>query len=242
MDIARAVEVSCSSDGMNSIVDHAIDHHLFYMHRARQIMIRRLLPPADRILDLGGANSPLYCMGYTHAFSHLVMVDLPPDERHEYYRDVQVESPSGSVLIHYGDMTELDAFESESFDLVWSGQSIEHVPVEAARRMCAEAMRVLRPGGRFCLDTPNRTLTYIHTRDWHGGFIHPDHKYEYRAPELRELVEQAGFEVLSEVGICEMPETVRTNNFHYSDFVLGNVLTDRVDEAYLLYLDCRKPG
>lgn len=242
MDLAKAVEMTCSSDGMEQIVAHAIDHHLFYLHRARQIMIRRLLPAAESILDLGGANAPLYNLGYQHPFQNMVMVDLPPDERHELYKDVQVSSPSGSVRIHYGDMTRLDHFESASFDLVWSGQSIEHVPMDAAIRMCAAAFRLLRPGGHFCLDTPNRAITYIHTRDWHGGFIHPDHKYEYRSNELRQLVANAGFDIAAEVGVCEMPETVRTQNFHYSDFVLGNPITDNVEDAYVLYLDCVKPG
>src|SRR5437762_12946329 len=84
-------------------------------------------------------------------------------------------------------MTQLDAFADESFDLVWSGQSIEHVEIDAAEKMCREAFCVLQPGGYFCLDTPNRGITSIHTHDVGGGFIHPEHKDGYRVHELRAL-------------------------------------------------------
>lgn len=241
MELDAAVALTCSANGLGEIVDNAATHHLQFLHRARLIAIRRLLPPATRILDLGGANAPLYRMGYEHEFQHLWMVDLPEDERHVDWQDVAVDAPRGDVRIRYGDMTDLSSFQDESFDFVWSGQSIEHVPQDGAARMVAEAFRVLEPGGRFCLDTPNRAVTRIHTSDWHGGFIHPDHHHEYFATELRQLLTQAGFEVVLERGICEMPQTVATQRFHYSDFVLGNPVTEAIENAYVLYFECRKP-
>jgi predicted SAM-dependent methyltransferase len=42
-----------------------------------------------------------------------------------------------------------------SFSLVFSEHMIEHVPVAGARRMLAECHRVLRPGGRIRLATPD---------------------------------------------------------------------------------------
>jgi len=241
MEMNHAIEMTCSSNGLSDIVDHAIDHHLFFLHRARLIAIRRLLPPAKRILDLGGANAPLYRMGYQHEFDELVMVDLPPDARHEDYRDVEVTAPYGHVIIHYGDMTSLNDFADGSFDMVWSGQSIEHVPLENAKRMCHEAFRVLAPGGHFCLDTPNRAVTRIHTANWHGGFIHPEHHHEFEAKELRDILKSAGFRIAAEYGICEMPETVASGSFHYSDFVLGNPVSEHIEQSYVLFYHCVKP-
>jgi SAM-dependent methyltransferase len=237
MSVAAAVELMCSGSGLDLLVKQAMDYHLYFIHRSRLVAIRRLLPAASRILDLGGANSPLYHMGYGHAFSQMVMIDLPPEQRHSDWARVDVPSVEGDVNIFYGDMTDLSAFESGSFDMVWSGQSIEHVPVEAARRMVHEAHRVLAPGGHLCLDTPNRALTRIHTQDWHGGYIHPEHHYEYQTHELRALLQDAGFEVVVEKGICQMPETVATGRFHYSDFILGNPISDSADDAYILYFD-----
>lgn len=132
-----------------------------------------MLPAGDSILDLGGANCPLYKMSYPHNFRKLTLIDLPP-ERREFYKEIVVDTQdaNGDIFIKYMDMTELDDFPDESVDFVWSGQSIEHVSPEAGRRMCESAFRVLKKGGAFCLDTPNRLLTEIHTRDIGGGF-HP---------------------------------------------------------------------
>jgi SAM-dependent methyltransferase len=244
LDLATAVTMTCSSHGLEMILQQAIDHHLQFLHRSRQVAVRRMLPRADVILDLGGAHSPLYRMGYPHSFKQLMLVDLPPDERYRDYAHAVVDAPpgAGEVKLHWGDMTRLDQIESDTIDLVWSGQSIEHVDVEAARRMCQAAFRVLRPGGWFCLDTPNRHLTEIHTRDWHGGFINEDHKHEYRLSELRGMLLASGFLIEQEFGICEMPNSYATGTFDYTDFVLGNPVTSNVESAYCLYFGCRKPN
>jgi SAM-dependent methyltransferase len=238
-----ALRLVCSSEFVARLADRAVDAHLFLIHRARDVMIRRLLPGADAILDLGGINAPLFHMGYGHPFKRMTIVDLPPDDRHAMYRDIPFHGGGGGqVSVHYCDMTSLTAFADASFDLVWSGQSIEHVDRAAGARMCREALRVLKPGGHFCLDTPNRAVTRIHTRDVGGGFIHPEHKHEYEAGELRTLLTGTGFEVVLERGVCEMPRTRETGTFHYDDFVLGNVITPDPRDGYILYFQCRKPG
>lgn len=238
--LTAVLELLLSAEVTDRLLSNAIDYHHLFVHRARQWMVRTLLPQADRIIDLGGANAPLYRFGYPHPFERLVMVDLPPDDRHAMYRDVMQGDAQG-VSIHYGDMTRLDAFPDASFDLAWSGESIEHVSREDAIRMIAEAYRVLAPGGWFCLDTPNRGLTEIHTRGFGDGFIHPDHRHEFGAAELRGLLEAAGFVIEAEHGICAMPQTRATGTFHYADFILGNPITDRIEDGYLLFFRCRKP-
>ena len=242
-DLELSLQVVMSPEFLRRLTNRALEAHLHLIHRARQIMVRRLLPPGDAVIDLGGANAPLYTFGWAHKFKRMVMVDLPPDARHEMYRDIVVKSPGdcGEVIIHYGDMTRLEKFADASFDLVWSGQSIEHVDLDSGKRMVREARRVLHPGGHFCLDTPNRRVTKIHTRPLHGGFIHPEHQHEYHAAELRELLVESGFEIADERGVCEMPRTLATGHFDYEDFVLGNVLTDDPQDGYILYFDCRKP-
>ena len=237
-----AMELICSVEFTDKLLARVIDAHLALIHRARQLMVRRLLPPAASIIDLGGINAPLFKLGYPHAFERMVIVDLPPDDRHELYRDIRLDAPSDAdVYLRYCDMTRLDPFANESFDLVWSGQSIEHVDAEAGARMCAEAYRVLRPGGLFCLDTPNRGFTSIHTRDVGGGFIHPEHKHEYHVAELRDLLSRTGFDVAQERGICEMPKTRSSGRFNYEDFVLGSPIVDDPEAAYIMYFAACKP-
>jgi SAM-dependent methyltransferase len=89
-------------------------------------------------------------------------------------------------------------FRSETVDVVTAFEFIEHVPLSAARLVLADAHRALRPGGRLILTTPNRRS--LHNRVW-GHRLNPKHCYEVSLPELRELVESTGFEVLALTGV-----------------------------------------
>lgn len=225
----------------------ARSRHLTLVNAARKKMIASLLPPAQVILDLGGAHCPLNLMGYSHDFKRLYLIDLPQDIRHEAFKDDPVGSLASSasksrVIVRYGDMTVLDDFSSESINLVWSGQSIEHVSRDRARIMCKSVFRVLKPGGFFCLDTPNRLLTRIHTRESGQRYIHPDHRIEYYPYELAQLLEGCGFQIDLALGICEMPNTCATGHFHYEDFIYGSQITESIDRGYIQFLRCIKPN
>ncbi|MCW3041094.1 MAG: Methyltransferase type 11, partial [Solirubrobacterales bacterium] len=78
------------------------------------------------------------------------------------YRHVGVDlsAPALAVAAEHGvegvraDVTQLP-FADASFDVVVAGEILEHVT--DLPRTVAEALRVLRPGGRFVCDTINRT-------------------------------------------------------------------------------------
>lgn len=70
-------------------------------------------------------------------------------------------------------------FADESFDYVISFQVIEHIKKDS--EFVAEVARVLRAGGRFIVTTPNAPMSL--TRN-------PWHIREYRAEELKALLEQ----------------------------------------------------
>ena len=71
-------------------------------------------------------------------------------------------------------------FGDESFDFVITFQVIEHIDDDAA--FVREIARVLRPGGRLILTTPNAPMSL--TRN-------PWHVREYRIDELRRLLSEA---------------------------------------------------
>jgi hypothetical protein len=134
---------------------HGLPTHPPYqdaMHEARALLVREHLPPADTIVDLGGASSSyeggaLLEMGYRHRPREITIVDLPPDGRFghgEQERRASLTTRSGvKVRWLYGSMTDLSAIPSAGTDMVWSGQSIEHVSEAEADLVCAEAYRVL---------------------------------------------------------------------------------------------------
>ena len=219
-------------------------NHLHYIHMARCRLVRTLLPAAATICDLGGANSPLHLMGYPHRFERMVMVDLPAEERHEIYGRFEPRpyGGPGTVEVLYANMVHLDALPSNSFDLVWSGQSIEHVDEEDGRQMCAEAFRILKPGGSFCLDTPNGLISSVHAATSGLKLIHPEHKIEYQPAHLERVLRQAGFTITDRRGICRMAQTAGVGVFSYEDFRDGEPISDDLEDSYIQYYACRKPA
>jgi SAM-dependent methyltransferase len=229
------------SSTLETIRRRAYAVHLHLIHHARLRLVQEYLPSASIILDLGGANAPLYRMGYPHPFTRLTLLDLPPEERHADWKEAVVEKlpNNAEVVLRYCDMTSLVEFDAETVDLVWAGQSIEHVTLEQGIRMCEQSYRVLRKGGSFCLDTPNRRLTEIHTKDIGGGFIHPDHKLEFYPSDLRRILLDSGFSIECEKGICHMPMSA-LGSFHYEDFILGDEISDDIEGSYIQYFHARK--
>jgi len=216
--------------------------HLHLIHRARLQLIANYLPRADVIVDLGGAGSPLYQLGYPYPFRKMTIVDLPPDERDIQYKEIvippDVPDAGGVIALRYGSMIDLSDFDDDTVDLVWSGQSIEHISRDDGVRMCRNVFRILRKGGSFCLDTPNRYLTEIHTRPSGGGFINPDHKFEYYTDDLRNLLKQSGFKIKRRLGLCHMPYS--KENLTYADFIFGNSISEDIENSYIQYYHCQK--
>ena len=216
------------------------------LHSSRCTFVRSL-PSARHILDLGGtdlaaAEGAMVTMGYPYRFESLTIVDLPPDERHEIYQAEsnaqRVDSWLGPVFYRYHSMTDLSGYADESVDLVYSGQSIEHVAPEEGRKVVEQVYRVLEPGGHFALDTPNGRVTRIQQAE----FIDPDHKVEYTLDELLDLVRGAGFEVAECKGTNLASQTVATGKFD-ADEVAGNSgLFARAEDCYLLCVVARKPA
>ena len=220
-----------------------LQNHGHFIHSARVTAIRNFLPAAAIILDLGGANAPLYEMGYSHQFEKLTLIDLPAENRHALYTEIIVRpfSEGGEVVVQYSDMTNLAGFEDGSVDLVWSGQSIEHVPEDAALKMVAESYRVLRPGGIFALDTPNGLITSLHAFTAGLKVIHPEHFIEYTPERLMQIIQAAGFRIEMSFGTNHMPQTSRSGVFNYADFVYGVPTSQDVRACYSQFHIARKP-
>ncbi|HVN08152.1 MAG TPA: glycosyltransferase [Patescibacteria group bacterium] len=104
----------------------------------------------------------------------------------------------GVEILVEGDACEL-AFPSDTFDWVLAVEVVEHLP--RPDRFLSEILRVLRPGGKLLLTTPNR-LQYL--RPWRPQWFYralrrrivlePSHVREFSAAELRRLL-PAGLEI-----------------------------------------------
>lgn len=131
-----------------------------------------------------------------------------------------VEEKYGSVDLHYGiekfsprpddlpdnvtwianSVSNMDGVPTGTVDILFSGQNVEHLYREDLIGFLREASRVVRPGGRICLDSPNRLITQ------ESGYTHPQHTLELSAQEMIALLNAAGFFVESVQGIWACAE------------------------------------
>ena len=98
------------------------------------------------------------------------------------------------LVVHQGNLIDLPLTDG-SVDVVVNFQVIEHLWDQA--RFIGECRRVLRPGGRLLISTPNR-ITFSPGRDTP---LNPFHTRELSAAELGELLVDGGFEVADMLGV-----------------------------------------
>jgi SAM-dependent methyltransferase len=218
----------------------------FSIHAGRSQFVKSL-PLARHIVDLGGTHlarpeGAFFWLGYPYPFEQLTIIDLHPDERHALYKadlnPERVETELGPVRYRYHSMTDLSSFPDGSVDLVYGGQSIEHVTPGDAEIVLAEVARILRPGGHLALDTPNGRVTRLQQAE----FIDPDHKVEYTYPELRALVSGAGFEVVRAQGLNLARRSVEAGRFDLDEVAGHSGLYDAIEDCYILCVVARKPA
>lgn len=143
-------------------------------HRAAHLHAIREIRGSRRVLDVGCGT------GYGSAMvaSHVGEV-VAIDSSEEAVARARAGNHLDNVEFVAMPATAL-SFPDSSFDAAYSVQVIEHI--EDAELHLSEVLRVLRPGGRYVVATPNR-LTYSPNGP-HNAF----HVREYDARELRVLL------------------------------------------------------
>ncbi|ONI85398.1 SAM-dependent methyltransferase [Actinosynnema sp. ALI-1.44] len=110
-------------------------------------------------------------------------------------------------------------FADASIDVVANLQVIEHLWEQ--ERFLAECLRVLRPGGRLLVTTPNR-ITFSPGRDTP---LNPFHTRELSGAELTELLVGAGFRVEVMAGLRHGPALLD------ADARFGSIIQAQMDVA-----------
>jgi predicted SAM-dependent methyltransferase len=220
------------------------------IHTGRCMFIQSL-PRARRLLDLGGTHKAhpygaMVRMGYPYPFEELVIVDLPADDRHPIYqgdviseREIEapvVDTPLGRVSYRYHSMTDLSGFDDESIDLVYMGQSIEHVTEEDGDHVLKEIHRLLAPGGHLALDTPNARVTRLQQAE----YIDPDHKIEYTYEALREKLEKFGFTITEAKGLNYAGRALEPGSFTLEAIAANSGIFADARDCYILAFVCAK--
>ena len=117
-------------------------------------------------------------------------------------RPIQIDPKLTNVTFRQMNIPPLEGIEDESFDFVVSFQVIEHIPND--KQYVSEIHRVLRPGGKFIVTTPN-IKTSITRNPWHVR--------EYTIEELVNLLEVnfAEVEALGVYGNEKVMEYIEKN-------------------------------
>ncbi|WAC56081.1 class I SAM-dependent methyltransferase [Gordonia sp. SL306] len=105
------------------------------------------------------------------------------------------------LTVHHGNLIDLP-LPDHSVDIVVNFQVIEHLWDQPA--FIAECRRVLRPGGRLFISTPNR-ITFSPGRDTP---LNPFHTRELDAAEMTGLLTDGGFDVTTMSGVYHGPRLV----------------------------------
>jgi hypothetical protein len=98
-------------------------------------------------------------------------------------------------------------------------------------------MRLLRPGGYFCLDTPNGRVTRLQQAE----FVDPDHKIEYTHEQLSAKLLRAGFTITTACGLNYLGAGAKTAHFDAHEVARHPGLYADIRNCYLLGYVCQKP-
>ena len=137
----------------------------------------RFVKPTDTVVDIGAG----YCEFINNiACARRIAVDLNPDVSRFAAADVQVLNAS---------CTAIDRLESNSVDVVFMSNFLEHLPSkQMVLDTFREAFRILRAGGRIVVLQPN--IRFLPGEYW--DFF--DHHTPLTDRSLVEGVQLAGFE------------------------------------------------
>jgi ubiquinone/menaquinone biosynthesis C-methylase UbiE len=144
--------------------------------------------PGDRVLDLGCGEGDFTAV-LANAGAHPVGADVAERalerarRRHPELR-FELVPPHGPL-----------PWDDGAFDVVWASEVLEHVADTA--RWLSEVRRVLAPGGRLLVTTPDHGLARRLRLALHGFEAHfdprSDHLRFYTRRSLRALLEDFGF-------------------------------------------------
>jgi ubiquinone/menaquinone biosynthesis C-methylase UbiE len=147
--------------------------------------------PEDRVLELGSARGDVTFFLAGHA-KEVVGLDASDDALHLAER-ARAARGIANVSFVKGDAADLSMFGSGSFDAVAAIDLVEHVDDPTLAAMLKECERVLKPGGRLGLYTPDRAH-YVERMKAHNFLLKqfPQHIAVRRADAYRRFLADAG--------------------------------------------------
>jgi len=183
------------------------------------------LPFAKNILDIG-AGEGRFIKQYPYVDTNITLLD---QEESEFgcFEECKKNNTDKRFTYVTGMSNDMSMFEDDSFDMIHLSQVIEHIPVDQLDVSMREIRRVLKPGGLFCMSTPNRDV-----RKEVGNYLANEfHVQEFINSELLDLYNRHNFTILENIGITKIDVGK----------LLMNQLYCEPEKGYQIWITATKP-
>lgn len=231
---ARVEEVAAKRGGPNGDAANVPSDRFHNLnHTLRTLALEDAPKGSERVLSIGASGRWYFdwfeqCVGPVREHIGVEAFEAQPDDLPSYVRWV------ANTADHLDDVLD------ESVDLVFAGQTTEHLWAHELSGFLLESHRVLRPGGWLVLDSPNRLVTE-HLLWSHGG-----HTVELSLDEISELVQLAGFRMSVQRGIWRCRFGDRTYQLEEGladdDLTARRIATgtDRPDDCFVWWVEAQR--
>lgn len=132
--------------------------------------------PGEKMLELGCGRGE-FIDRYAEYFEHIIAVEKDPKSRDQamekvYWNDIE-------NIEFLGDPANEDGLDTESFDFILLGQSLQYMPEDDFQETMEKSMELLKKGGRVAIIVPHRKPGQeIYTQ------IYADEKGEYVSEKI----------------------------------------------------------
>jgi ubiquinone/menaquinone biosynthesis C-methylase UbiE len=165
----------------------------FQRYRVEKVTAIHPPMPGDRVVDLG-CGWGTFGFALADRVREIVGVDFS-EKSIEICRRLSAETPRDNLRFVRADAGDT-GLEGGAWDVVIAADLFEHLYPDDARRVAAEAYRLLAPGGRFVTWTPHRghVLEALKNRDLvlERDITHVDYK---SMDDMKRLLSEAGFRI-----------------------------------------------
>ena len=153
------------------------------------------LKKTDVVIDLGCSNGQ-HSLRVAKKCKNIIGVDHDIDQLKIAKAMKQRQKIKNARFVEY-DLEKKLPFDDNYFDKVMCLDVLEHI--ERRKQLLTEIKRILKPKGIAFMVIPNADTSWkkLQKRLGLNYYSDPDHKTEYRLPEIKKLLRQTGFKLKS---------------------------------------------